>query len=262
MYANQFSHIQHPLPGEEHAGLNVWIVQYGDGVVWWCSHGAWWALCCGLNPKLVPTYIQDDFQKCVKQDFPNIHIQRTHETQVVCKAVFWYLDWKLIPREWNENKSHFSFPHFQSHILPVMNPIHHKELTYWHRQAILIAVISATVSAAFAAAMIYHDSTVHEPYHTSWLSGPAWVHELLLGNSHHMQENLGLGRHTFCCLVTALEQKQACVIHVTGSQPMSKLCSFCIQVSPCTMWPSNSSKAWAQSHSMYHIYHEWVGRFC
>ena len=41
------------------------------------------------------------------------------------------------------------------------------------------------------------------------LSRPAWVRELLLGNGHHIRENLGLRRCVFCRLVTALEQKSS-----------------------------------------------------
>ena len=54
---------------------------------------------------------------------------------------------------------------------------------------------------------MYHDASIRQPYHNSDLSGPGWVCELLLGNSNHMRENLGLGRRAFRHLVTALEQK-------------------------------------------------------
>lgn len=68
-------------------------------------------------------------------------------------------------------------------------------------------MVSAIACMAYAAASTYHLTSIHHPYHNSLLSGPAWVRELLLGNSYRIRENLGLGRRAFRRLVTALEQK-------------------------------------------------------
>ena len=88
-----------------------------------------------------------------------------------------------------------------------MSPIHHKEHACQHQRTAAIATVSAIACAAYAVASTSHLTTIRHPYHTSVLSRPAWVRELLLGNGHRIRENLGLRRRVFCRLVTALEQK-------------------------------------------------------
>lgn len=72
---------------------------------------------------------------------------------------------------------------------------------------VVIAVVSAIASSAYAAASLYHLSSIRHPYHTSVLSGHAWVCELLVGNVNRIRENLGFGCRAFRRLVTALERK-------------------------------------------------------
>ena len=43
------------------------------------------------------------------------------------------------------------------------------------------------------------------PYHTSALSGAAWVHELLNGHPERIQNELGVYRSTFTLLIKALQ---------------------------------------------------------
>ena len=67
-----------------------------------------------------------------------------------------------------------------------MSPIRHKEHARRRRRTVAIAVASTVATAAYAAASMYHDASIHQPYHNSDLSGPGWVCELLLGNSNRM----------------------------------------------------------------------------
>jgi hypothetical protein len=67
-----------------------------------------------------------------------------------------------------------------------MSPIRHKERVRRHRTAAIIAVVSTLANVAYVAASLYHIANIRHPYHTSLLSGPAWVCELLLGNAHRI----------------------------------------------------------------------------
>ena len=88
-----------------------------------------------------------------------------------------------------------------------MSPTRRKERVRQCRHTVVIAVVSAIASLAYAAASLYHLSSIRHPYHTSVLSGRAWVCELLVGNVHCIRENLGFGCQAFRRLVTALERK-------------------------------------------------------
>ena len=66
--------------------------------------------------------------------------------------------------------------------------------------AILIAVMAAGAGAAF-----YKECVLsRQPYHTSILTGRMWVLELLHGNPHRIQEQLGMKKHVFQQLVRRL----------------------------------------------------------
>lgn len=88
-----------------------------------------------------------------------------------------------------------------------MSPIRRNQRAHQRRRMIAMTVATSFASAACAAASLYQTAGDRRPYHTSLLSGPAWIRELLLGNHNRIRENLGLGRHAFRRLVTALEQK-------------------------------------------------------
>ena len=74
-------------------------------------------------------------------------------------------------------------------------------------QQLLLQYLALFTFAAGAAALAYglplYDKT---PYHTSALTGAGWVHELLNGHPEHIHNELGVHKHVFLGLVTALEQ--------------------------------------------------------
>ena len=95
---------------------------------------------------------------------------------------------------WNE----FSFPGnkvethpiFSSHAISpnhniphshFMSPIHHNKVRFDQCQQIAAIAVASTVDrAAYTAASLYHSTSMHQPYHMSVLSEPAWVCELLV----------------------------------------------------------------------------------
>ncbi|KAJ3818468.1 hypothetical protein EV361DRAFT_773274, partial [Lentinula raphanica] len=46
-----------------------------------------------------------------------------------------------------------------------------------------------------------------EPYHTSTLTGEAWVEELRKGHTERMKNNLGVARHVFKKLESELRKE-------------------------------------------------------
>jgi hypothetical protein len=70
-----------------------------------------------------------------------------------------------------------------------------------------LLMIQCIAFAAGTAAPIYglplYDKT---PYHTSALTGADWVRELLNGHPGHIHNELGIHKHVFYHLITALEQ--------------------------------------------------------
>jgi hypothetical protein len=61
---------------------------------------------------------------------------------------------------------------------------------------------------AAAAALVYaQQHLLRQPYHTSVLSGRAWVQELLDGHERRMREVLGLHKHVFLKLLSELYSK-------------------------------------------------------
>jgi len=74
-------------------------------------------------------------------------------------------------------------------------------------QQFLLQYLALFTFAAGAAALAYglplYDKT---SYHTSALTGAGWVHELLNGHPERIRNELGVHKHVFLGLVTALEQ--------------------------------------------------------
>lgn len=74
-------------------------------------------------------------------------------------------------------------------------------------QQLLLQYLALFTFAAGAAALAYglplYDKT---PYHTSALTGADWVRELLNGHPERIRNELGVHKHVFCGLISALEQ--------------------------------------------------------
>lgn len=68
------------------------------------------------------------------------------------------------------------------------------------RRAIAAAVLLAAVAAVYAAVDVCWNRLHPEPYHTSILSGSAWLQELLDGHRDRMKDSLGVRPLVFRCL--------------------------------------------------------------
>ena len=70
-------------------------------------------------------------------------------------------------------------------------------------------VIQAATTSAIAATLAVLDYTQRyydkRPFHDSALSGVAWVCELLSGHPEHIHRELGVHKHVFWALITALK---------------------------------------------------------
>lgn len=91
-------------------------------------------------------------------------------------------------------------------MAPILNRHHRRSRQ--RRVAAITAVLAETL-AVYAATKLYRPMPLppRRPYHTSKLTGHAWVQEVLLGNPHRVKDNFGLSKRGFRRLVTALEQK-------------------------------------------------------
>jgi hypothetical protein len=77
---------------------------------------------------------------------------------------------------------------------------------YEHCRQLLQYAVLATYAAG-AAALIYGAPLYNKtPYHTSALTGADWVRELLNGHPERIRNELGVHKHIFRGLITALEQ--------------------------------------------------------
>jgi hypothetical protein len=72
-----------------------------------------------------------------------------------------------------------------------------------HAMRTVITVLNATTTALEAYSNTYYDK---EPYHTSALSGTAWVTELLTGHPERIRCELGVHKHVFYVLINLLRQ--------------------------------------------------------
>ncbi|THU85349.1 hypothetical protein K435DRAFT_564337, partial [Dendrothele bispora CBS 962.96] len=68
------------------------------------------------------------------------------------------------------------------------------------------AAASVVNYASLAAALYASEAYTHQPYHTSALSGMAWVNELIYGHPRRIYTELGVRLHVFICLVITLRQ--------------------------------------------------------
>ena len=78
-------------------------------------------------------------------------------------------------------------------------------LAHWHRCQRIIQYAALIVSIIISAtANILQSLYVREPYHTSALSGEAWVLELLCGHPNRIRTELGVSIEVFSNLVREL----------------------------------------------------------
>jgi hypothetical protein len=72
-----------------------------------------------------------------------------------------------------------------------------------HQLLMIQCIAFAAGTAALIYGLLLYDKT---PYHTSALTGADWVHELLNGHPGCIHNELGIHKHVFYSLITALEQ--------------------------------------------------------
>jgi len=81
----------------------------------------------------------------------------------------------------------------------------HPGLVHWHRRQRIIQYAALLVSIIVSTtANILQSLYVREPYHTSALSGEAWVLELLCGHPNRICTELGVSLEVFSNLVQEL----------------------------------------------------------
>jgi hypothetical protein len=78
-------------------------------------------------------------------------------------------------------------------------------LAHWYRRQCIIQYAALIVSIVVSAtANILQSLYIREPYHTSALSGEAWVLELLRGHPNRIRTELGMSIEVFSNLVQEL----------------------------------------------------------
>jgi hypothetical protein len=78
-------------------------------------------------------------------------------------------------------------------------------LAHWYRRQCIIQYAALIVSIVVSAtANILQSLYIREPYHTSALSGEAWVLELLCGHPNRIRTELGMSIEVFSNLVQEL----------------------------------------------------------
>jgi len=77
---------------------------------------------------------------------------------------------------------------------------HEQRRKHWLQAACIL--LPAAAAAAYAIGTPLYDPI---PYHTSILSGPGWVAELLGGHLERIRNELGMHKHVFLALVNDLK---------------------------------------------------------
>ena len=86
-----------------------------------------------------------------------------------------------------------------------MDPHVESALSHWNRSQRIIRYAALIISIIISAtANILQSMYVQEPYHTSALSGEAWVLELLCGHPNWIRTELGMSVKVFSSLVQDL----------------------------------------------------------
>ena len=78
------------------------------------------------------------------------------------------------------------------------------QLVMLRRKALLIIVVSMLHSAWLAVTLYASTWYWKQPYHTSALSGEAWVNELIFGHPERIRTCLSMRVHVFLALVSEL----------------------------------------------------------
>jgi hypothetical protein len=73
----------------------------------------------------------------------------------------------------------------------------------YHQMVVIIVMIQIIITATLLHAGPLYDKT---PYHTSALSGVAWVCELLEGHPERIRNELGVHKHVFHQLIRELQK--------------------------------------------------------
>lgn len=90
-------------------------------------------------------------------------------------------------------------------VTSVMDPHVESALSHWNRRQRIIRYAALIISIIISAtANILQSMYVREPYHTSALSGEAWVLELLCGHPNRIRMELGMSVKVFSSLVQDL----------------------------------------------------------
>ena len=90
-------------------------------------------------------------------------------------------------------------------VTSVMDPHVESALSHWNRRQWIIRYAALIISIIISAtANILQSMYVREPYHTSALSGEAWVLELLCGHPNRIRTELGMSVKVFSSLVQDL----------------------------------------------------------
>ena len=90
-------------------------------------------------------------------------------------------------------------------VTSVMDPHVESALSHWNRRQRIIRYAALIISIIISAtANILQSMYVREPYHTSALSGEAWVLELLCGHPNRIHTELGMSVKVFSSLVQDL----------------------------------------------------------
>ena len=90
-------------------------------------------------------------------------------------------------------------------VTSVMDPHVESALSHWNRRQRIIRYAALIISIIISAtANILQSMYVREPYHTSALSGEAWVLELLCGHPNRIRTELGMSVKVFSSLVQDL----------------------------------------------------------
>jgi hypothetical protein len=78
----------------------------------------------------------------------------------------------------------------------------HQRNRLTHQMVVIIAMIQVVINATLLYAGPLYDKT---PYHTSALTGAAWVCELLNGHPERIRNELGVHKHVFEKLIKELQ---------------------------------------------------------
>jgi hypothetical protein len=84
-------------------------------------------------------------------------------------------------------------------------------LQQWHteeiRQRRIVFIITCIASqAVYLYSLLFLSAKLCIPYHTSALSGEAWIYELMIGHPDRIRHNLGVTLEVFEALVQILQQ--------------------------------------------------------